>query len=73
MSLVAVTKKHANVTREELKLSFLKLAIHSALTSVIFLSSATAQSETNKIDLPAVDVTAPRASDTQPVNGYNAK
>lgn len=73
MSLVAVTKKHTNVTRDELKLSFLKLAIHSALTSVVFFASAAAQAETNEIDLPAVDVTAPRASDTQPVKGYNAK
>ena len=54
-------------------ISILKLAIHSALTSAMFLSGSTAFAETNNVELPQVDVTAPRVSDNKPVKGYNAK
>lgn len=55
------------------KISILKMAIHSALTSVIFMSANAAFAETSEVNLPQVDVTAPRISDTKPVKGYNVK
>lgn len=55
------------------KIATLKLAIHSALTSVIFFTGTAAFAETSEVNLPQVDVTAPRISDTQPEKGYNAK
>lgn len=55
------------------KVAILKLAINSALTSVVLMSANTAFAETSEVVLPQVDVTAPRISDTKPVKGYNAK
>ena len=55
------------------KMVILKLAIHSALTSVIFMTGTAAFAETSEVKLPQIDVTAPRISDTKPVKGYNAK
>ncbi len=53
--------------------SLLKLAVHSALTSALFLASTQTFAETSEIKLQQIDITAPRISDTKPVKGYNAK
>ena len=64
---------HLNATSIRPKWSNMHKAIHSALTSIVLLSSVTALAETSEIDLQKLDVKAPRVSDTQPVKGYNAK
>lgn len=55
------------------KNAILKMAIHSAITSIIFMYDSAVFAETNEVVLPQIDVTAPRVSDTKPVIGYNAK
>ncbi|PPD56047.1 MAG: TonB-dependent siderophore receptor [Methylotenera sp.] len=65
--------KNTQQNQNKPKIATLKLAIHSALTSVIFFTGTAAFAETSEVKLPQVDVTAPRISDTQPVKGYNAK
>ena len=71
MVLLASRNMHQHLNKP--KIGILKLAIHSALTSVIFMTGAAAFAETSEVILPQVDVTAPRMSDTKPVKGYNAK
>ncbi len=65
--------KNTQQNHHKPKIATLKLAINSALTSVIFFTGTAAFAETSEVKLPQVDVTAPRISDTQPVKGYNAK
>ena len=71
MVLLASRNMHQHLNKP--KVAILKLAIHSALTSVIFMTGTAAFAETSEVILPQVDVTAPRISDTKPVKGYNAK
>lgn len=71
MAHTATNNRHQNQNKP--KIATLKWAIHSALTSVIFFTGTAAFAETSEVNLPQVDVTAPRISDTQPVKGYNAK
>ena len=71
MTQLSSKNTHQNLSKPKIKA--LKLAIHSALTSVIFLTGTAAFAETSEVKLPQVDVTAPRVSDTKPVKGYNAK
>lgn len=53
------------------KKSPLNLAIYIALASMCVSNLAAA--ETTDIEIPKVEISAPRTSDTQPVKGYNAK
>lgn len=70
--MALTTSKNKQQNQNKPKIAILKLAIHSALSSVIFISG-TALAETSEVNLPQVNVTAPRISDTKPVKGYNAK
>ncbi len=72
----------STLTTNKPKLSTLRLAIRGVLLNSALFGSALFGSalfanasfaETSDINLPQVDVTAPRISDTQPVKGYNAK
>ena len=63
-------KKHAG--NRQPKLSALTIALSTVLTSTLFLLTD-AVAETSTVDLPQVEVSAERISDTKPVKGYNAK
>ena len=62
----------STLAKNKPKLSTLRLAIRSVFVSAVFIANPVL-AETSDIEIPKVEITAPRTSDTQPVKGYNAK
>ncbi len=73
MNRATFSTKNMRVNLNKPTIAPLKLAIQSALTSIILMAGTTAFAETSDVKLPQVDVNAERISDTKPVKGYNAK
>ncbi len=69
---ISTSPNSSSFKSPEFKASRLKLAVRLSLMGAgLYLASPVNAEET--IDLPQVEVSAPRFSDTQPVKGYNAK